>query len=351
VIPPSRIWAPLLAGVSMLVEQVQQPVFRGRIETVAVPVSVFDTQGELVTELKREDFTVLDNGRPQAITTFSSGLQPLRAVAFVDVSASMMPSINLAQLAAEQFVIRLNPDDKAKVGRFSDRIEISPEFTADRDRLLTWIRRDLPFSNPTRLLDAIDAGITELLLETGRRVVVVFTDGCDTASDMRWPKLLNRIRAEDVMVYAVIFKPHIIVTAPPERSLSFGSARRMPGRSSSPPLACTLHHHLELSNASSPKDFLNIDDPRWTRGAGLLTELASETGAGRLQLTSSDDVNSLFTSVMRELHYLYLLGFTAQTLDGKVHDLTVRVKNPKLVVRARQHFLARLPDGVDPAHR
>ena len=341
--PPLRILGPLLAGLSMLMQQTQQPVFRGRTETVAVPVTVFDPDGGLVTELAREDFTVFDNGREQTITTFSSGLQPIRAVALVDVSASMMSAIDLALLAAEQFVIRLNPDDKAKVGRFSDRIELSPEFTSDRDGLLKWLRRDLPFSNPTRLLDAIDAAITALLPETGRRVVVVFTDGCDTASDTRWPKLLDRIRAEDVMVYTVAFRSNIALKPPPERSISFGSARGMGSRSSRPMLPCTMHHYLELSNATAPKDFLRIDDPTWTRGPALVSQLAAETGGGRLQLTPSDEVNSLFTSVLRELHYMYLLGFTPQAYDGKLHKLTVRVKDKALVARAREHYLAPLP--------
>ena len=62
----------------------QQPVFRGRIETVAVPVTVFDPEDSLVTDLTRDDFTVLDNGKKQDITTFSSGLQPIRAVALTE---------------------------------------------------------------------------------------------------------------------------------------------------------------------------------------------------------------------------------------------------------------------------
>jgi VWFA-related protein len=348
VIPPFRLVAPLLAGVAVLVQQAQQPVFRGRTETVAVPVTVFDPDGGLVTGLAREDFTVFDNGRAQALTAFSSGLQPIRAVALVDVSASMMSAIDLALLAAEQFVIRLNADDRAKVGMFSARVELAPEFTSDRDRLLKWLRRDLPFSNPTRLLDAIDAGITELLPEAGRRVVVVFTDGCDTASDVRWPKLLDRIRTEDVMVYIVAFRTHIALKPPAERSIGFGSARGMGRRSSGPALPCAIHHQLELSNATPPREFLRIDDAAWTRGPALMTQLAAETGGGRLQLTSSDDVNSLFTSVLRELHYLYLLGFTPQVLDGKVHNLAVRVKDKSLIVRTREHYLAPAAPDVRP---
>lgn len=354
-----RVHPPLLVcllaiGVLLRAQEPQQPVFRGRLEAVAVPVTVFDPEGELVTELTRDDFTVLDNGRKQDITTFSSGLQPIRAFVIVDISASMMPVIDLALAGAEQFIDRLRPDDKARAGVFSVKTWLSPGFTADRDGLVNWLHHDLPFNNPTKLLDAIDQGVTELAAESGRRVVMVFTDGCDTASSTTWPALLGHIRAEDVMVYAVMFRPHLNVVPPPQHTLSFGSAARArPGQMSGPLPPCTLHHWLELSNASPPKDFLKVDDPRWVHGPSLIDSLAAETGGGRVFLTSAEDSNRLFTAILKELHYMYLLGFAPQKRDGKVHELTVHVKDPKLVVRARQYYVAPVRDsgGQDVPHR
>src|SRR5512134_3569223 len=87
----------------------QQPVFRGGLTTVAVPTAVFDEEGGIVTHLTRDDFLLFDNGRPQEITNFTSGLQPVTAVALVDTSASMATVLDLARSAAEQFVIRLWP--------------------------------------------------------------------------------------------------------------------------------------------------------------------------------------------------------------------------------------------------
>lgn len=322
------------------------PVFRGRVETVAVPVTVFDPENTLITSLTRDDFAVFDNDKRQEITQFSSGLQPIRAVVLVDSSASMMPVIDLALTAAEQFVIRLQPEDKAKAGLFNARVSLNSEFTSNRDTLLKWLRREVPFSNPTKLLDAVNEGVTQLSTEDGRRVVIVFTDGCDTASETSWSKLLTRIYAEDTMVYAITFRPNIVLRAPPQQTLSFGSAASMYGgqnRSNGPVPPCTLHHWLELPSGTPVKDFLKVDDPRWTRGPQLVTQLASETGGGRIVLTPALEVNSLFTAIMNELHYLYLLGFTPQTADGKVHEITVRVNDRKLVVRARQHYLAPPP--------
>jgi VWFA-related protein len=353
-VPPLRAWT--LISVLLLApvaarhqeqqqpQQGQQPVFRGRMEAVAVPVTVVDTEGTLVTSLTRDDFLLFDDGKRQEIETFSSGLHPITAVALVDVSASMMGAIDEALMAAEQFVVRLRPGDSARVGHFSERVELTPEFSGDRDAMLKMLRQDLPFSNPTKLFDAISTGVTEVSRESGRRVVVVFTDGCDTASETTWPAMLHRIYESDVLVYAMMFRPPIVVNAPPQRSMSFGSPTYGRRSGSAPPAGpCTLHHHLELKPAVRPVDFLRVNDPRWTRGAQLVTALTANTGGRALPIAPADDVNTLFTSLMKELHYLYLLGFSPRTLDGKVHELTVRVKDPTLVVRARRHYVAPPP--------
>jgi hypothetical protein len=116
-----------------------------------------------------------------------------------------------------------------------------------------------------------------------------------------------------------------------------------PTRSNEPPPMCTLHSFLELKTGTPLADFFKLDDPRFVRGQQLVQQLASDTGGGRLQLTPSDEINTVFTTVMNELHYLYLLGFTPQRLDGKIHELTVKVKDPMLQIRARRHYLAPPP--------
>jgi VWFA-related protein len=330
-------------------QEPQQPVFRTRLESVAVPVSVFDPDGDLVTKLTRDDFTLFDNGQRMTVTTFSSGLQPLSAVALVDISASMMPAIDEAMSAAEQFIIRMRPGDRARVGFFSSRTWMYPEFTENRDALLSWLHHDLPFNNPTKIFDAVDEAIGRLLPEQGRRVVMLFTDGCDTASATGWSRMLARSRAEDVMVYAIMFHPRLIVKPPEQQTMSFGYQGAGPSgmRDSRQGMGpCTLHHFLELKSGTPLKDSWKADDPRWTQGPALIDQLASETGGGRIHVLPDEEMNRLFTAIMNELHYSYLLSFTPPSLDGKVHEITVRVNDNKLVVRARQHYLAPQPPGV-----
>ena len=117
----------------------------------------------------------------------------------------MTLNLDLVKAAAEQFVIRLLPEDRAKVGAFNDKIQILPkdDFTNDRDQLIRILKNDLDFGYPTRLFDAVDESISAMRGIDGRRVVITFTDGDDTASRLGRGDVLERARIEGVMVYGV----------------------------------------------------------------------------------------------------------------------------------------------------
>ena len=184
----------------------QQPVFRTGVETVAIYATVLDQYDELVKNLTPADFEILDDGKPQEVTIFEAGLQPITAILMIDTSESMALNVELARYAAEQFVIRMLPGDKVRVGSFSDAITISPEFTSDRDLLLNDIRERLHIGNPTRLWDAVDQTMTDLAPLGGRRILVLFTDGDDTYSKRAAVTVLDRARSDELMVYTVQFR-------------------------------------------------------------------------------------------------------------------------------------------------
>ena len=169
----------VLAGVAAFA---QQATFKAGTSVVGVLSTVIDAQGRLIPDLEQEQFTILDNGKPQEISFFQDETQPFTIVVMLDFSASMTANLNLLKAATEQFILRMLPDDKGQVGAFSDRIEFSGKFTNDRDDLISALK-DLQFGNPTRLYDAIDASIDMLEGATSRRkIVLIFTDGDDTAS-------------------------------------------------------------------------------------------------------------------------------------------------------------------------
>ena len=305
----------------------QQSVFRVARTTVAVPASVFDEGGNVVRDLTRDEFAIFDNGVPQEVVNFASGNEPFTAVVLVDTSASMILDLDTARAAAEQFVIRMRPDDLAMVGSFSDRVFVSGRFTNDRDALLKSLRDDLHIGNPTRLFDAVHEAFGQLARATGRRVVMLFTDGCDSASQQDLDSLLRRIRTEEYMVYSV--------QLPFRRSRAIRPGQRCQG------CACDLE--LDLANQSGIR-YSNLNDARRNLSGGyILQRLATETGGGVALLGPTTDVNSTATWIASELHHQYLLGFVPPKFDGKNHELEVRVKRPNLIVRARRTYLAPPP--------
>jgi Ca-activated chloride channel family protein len=272
----------------------QTPIFRAATRIVPVLTTVTDSQGRLVPSLEKEDFTVLDNGKPVELSLFLNETQPFTAVVMLDFSASMTANLDRLKSATEQFLIRLLPEDKAQVGAFSDKIQFSGHFTNDRDDLIGALR-DLQFGNPTRLYDAIDSSIAELEPVPGRKVVVVFTDGDDTASRRNQGDALQRAREKETMIYAIGLESEFMVA---------------PGR---------------------------VQRTRPDRG---LRKLADETGGGYFELKKTDELGPTFTRVAQELHALYTIGFTPAVMDNKEHKLEVRVKQAGMIARARKSYVA-----------
>jgi Ca-activated chloride channel family protein len=271
----------------------QEPTFKSGTRVVPVIATVTDATGRLVPHLEKEEFTILDNGKPQEISFFQSEVQPFTAVVMLDKSASMTAHLKLLDAAAEQFLLRMLPADKAQVGAFSDKIQMSGEFTSDRDDLIGALN-DLQFGNPTRLYDAINESMAALRNVEGRKVVLVFSDGEDSASRLGLGDVLDRARQEEVMVYAI---------------------------------------GLEV-------DYFDGVRQRHSRPDRGLKKLADETGGGYFELKKSDELAPTFTRVAQELHSQYTMGFTPATLDGKEHKLLLKMRDPRMVSRARKSYIA-----------
>src|SRR3984893_4149609 len=178
------------ASVALLAQQPPGPTFKSGTQVVSLFVTVADAQKRLVPGLAQEDFDVFDNDKSQPIIYFDNSVLPITVVVMLDTSGSMTLTIDLLKQAAEQFLIRLLPDDKARVGAFNDKIQFSSRFTSDRDELVSDVK-NLDYGNGTRLWDAVDASLEELKGIDGRRVVLVFTDGDDTASSIGLGKVVE----------------------------------------------------------------------------------------------------------------------------------------------------------------
>ena len=196
--PLTTLLATALLVVVAAAQQPQTPIFRSGTEIVDLYVTATDKNGRLVPNLAQEDFVILDEEEAQEIVLFENEVRPITVVVMLDTSASMTPSLELLMAGAEQFLIRMLPEDRAKVGAFNDKIQILPsQFIGDRDALIRQLDQ-LQFGNPTRLYDAVGASIDELQGVEGRKVVLVFTDGADTQHAIGWRDVLDKARAAEV---------------------------------------------------------------------------------------------------------------------------------------------------------
>src|SRR5476651_576619 len=197
------------AGVVLAAPQAQPPTFVAGTRTVAVYATVTNARGRLMTELTRDDFTIDDNGKKQTLTLFANEIQPITMIMLLDRSGSMKPNLELEEQAAEAFVRAMLPADKARIGSFAKHIQIDPDdFTSDHDKLINILRNDLQSDGPTPLWNAVDRAIDKLLIEQGRRVILVFTDGVDEPMDFSdhhksLKDVMKRAEEENVMVYAI----------------------------------------------------------------------------------------------------------------------------------------------------
>jgi Ca-activated chloride channel homolog len=290
-----RIAPVLLTAVALTASLAAQQKIKVATNSVPVYVTVTDPEKRLVPDLAQEDFEVLDNTKLQTINVFENKPVPITTIVMIDTSGSMTGNLEFVKQGVEQFLLRLLPDDKAQVGEFSDKIKFHPgEFIDNRDRLIYLLKNDLDFGYPTRLWDASDESLARLEPMPGRKVLVLFTDGDDTASKTGLSKVMDRAREKDIMVYGVGF--------------------------------VSEYFNGQQHVRSSPD-----------RG---LKKLAEDTGGGYFELKRSADLNETFTRVAQELHSQYVLGFSPEALDGKIHKLDVRVKRAGMTTRARKTYVA-----------
>ena len=277
----------------------QEPMFRSGTELVDLYVTVTDDDGRLVPNLLRDDFSIFDDRQPQEIALFENTVRPITVVVMLDTSASTTNVMDRIMAGAEQFLIRMLPDDRGRVGAFNDKVEIKPaEFIGDRDNLIDALDL-LDFGNSTRLYDAVAESLDALQGVDGRKVILVLTDGDDTDSAVGWKDVLERAVAEEIMIYSI---------------------------------------GLEV-------EYFNGVRHVRTRPDGNFKKLAEETGGGYFELRETDQLGPTFTRVAQELHSQYVLGFSPTLRDGKTHTLQVRVRGRGMKARARRSYVA--PSGAE----
>jgi VWFA-related protein len=271
-------------------------VVEADVQMVAVTAVVFDKGGHFVRGLTPKDIQVLEDGVPQEVTIFREARGgeeqiPLSVALVLDTSGSMKESLTFLQEAATSFVYKFDEVDQTLVVSFNETIKGSSDFSDDLDRAERFIN-GLQAWGGTSLYDAIDYSLLRIKDRSGRKAVVVFSDGADTTSALDSKAVIERAKAVEATIYGIAFKGN-------NPGLGGGSAK------------------------------------------GLLTKLADETGGEVYSPDKVGDLRKVFSAIADELRNHYLLAYApAREADNSWRKLDVKIARPGVEVRVRKGYVA-----------
>ena len=290
----SLVAATVVAAPAQLPWAQKPPVFRTSVTTVSVYATVRDRDDRFAPDLTRDDFEVRVAGRPQEIVVFSAESQPITVCLLLDMSGSVVHRLLRLREGSLHFIKALMPVDRARIGTFGAEIFISPLLTNDQAALERVLREELWPGGMTPLWGALGAAVDSLAGESGRRVVLIITDGAAAGELPGYPaqfgSVANRVIDGGFVVYSIGIR----------------------------------------SNAASSDD-------------RDLTYLVDRSGGARFVLSDDANLEQTFTRVADELRRQYLIGFVPHAgLTGR-QQLDLRVKRPGHRAQVRREFTVEAP--------
>lgn len=272
------------------------------IEVINLAVSVTDIQNRYVTDLKKPDFAVFEDGIKQDLSLFTQENLPISLSLLIDGSASMSDKLPFVQGAAMRFVKTLRPQDNAQIVQFNDRISTLQEFTADHELLDGAIKKTAA-GGPTALHNAIYVALKELnkLKKAGelrRLAIILLTDGEDTSSLITDEQVMELAKKTEISIYAISIREN----RPQDRErLSFSQA---------------VH---------------------------LLTVLSRDTGGQVHFPNSPSELDSIYDRIAEELRTQYNIGYVSSNprRDGKWRRIVVRTpERTNVLIRHKLGYYA-----------
>ena len=307
-----------------------------RIDTnlVTVPVSVLDRQGRLIGDLRREQFKVFDNDVEQQIVHFEPTEKPFTVALMLDTSGSTVFHLSEIKEAAIAFAKQLRPQDRVLVVTFDRLVIVLTEATGDLKVITEVIDRNAVTGFSTRLYDAVDLVITKRLNKIpGRKAIVLFTDGVDTASyNATYKTTLREVDEQEILIYPIQYDTSDFI--PVNQTEITIAARRTPG-------------DLSTTIESGPTSLLKMPGtftPDYKLAGQYLQQLAEKTGARLYQANDPKQLAQAFSKIAEELRSQYSLGYYPQTAlkSGERRLIKVRVDQSNVAVRARESYMRRV---------
>lgn len=321
-------------------------VVRVNTTLVTIPVSIVDRDGRFIPNLRKEDFRIFEDGVEQQVAYFATVDKPFTVALVLDTSGSTRFKIEDMQDAAIAFLDELRPEDSVLVVSFDGEIRVQAEATNDRNTLRNAIRRTRT-GGSTKLYDAVDFVIKQRLNRiSGRKAIVLFTDGVDTDSKRAsYDSTVRDAEELDASIYPIQYDTY-------DANQGGGGGGSWPGAGGRPsirigPITIPIGPPGGVGGGGGGGGG-GSSRGEYQRAGAYLRDLAAKSG-GRLQ--QANDVRYLsyaFTTIAEELRRQYSLGYypKRQTQESARRQIKVRVNRPNLAVRARDSYIYKPSNGA-----
>jgi Ca-activated chloride channel homolog len=275
--------------------QIPQATIKASVELVNVIFAATDRNGKTISGLKAEDFQVFEDKKPQTIDYFNDWTKgseiPLTIALLIDTSRSVKSKLDYEKQAAAEFFRNVLRRDKdlALIIQFDADVNLVQDFTQDPNRLTSALSK-LEAGTSTALYDAVYLAVNEKLkVETGRKVILIITDGSDTSSKIREKEAIEVSQRNDVLIYGIGVRDE------------FGES------------------------------------------FGVLRKFADQTGGGFFSPAARlSELRDSFRAIGEDLQGQYSLAYrsTNEKRDGGFRGIELRCKVPGVSIRARKGYYA-----------
>jgi Ca-activated chloride channel homolog len=303
-----RSAAGLTVIAAALTAAAQVPTIRVDVRLVRLLATVKDNSGTSIGNLRKDDFTVLDNGVPQDIAVFEHHTeQPLSVALLVDTSGSTAKDFKYQAESVTRFLRSLfregNPKDAVKLYSFNWQVQEHGGFTRKSEQLEKQVR-GMKSEAGTSMYDAIWLASDDLDEREGRRVMVIITDGADTVSTKKYRDAVEALHKSDAVLYAILVMP------------------------------------------------ITNDAGRNIGGENALTTMTASTGGRMFMPSLGADLNEAFDEILRDLRTQYLIGYYPRDIKptkDPFHRIEIRVGRAGLRVVTRTGYYGEFTDADRPS--
>jgi Ca-activated chloride channel homolog len=296
----------------------QLPGFQIQVESalVAVPVIVSDSQERFMPGLKADDFKLFHDGAPEKISLFLTSDEPFKIALVLDSSMSTTTVLGKIKKAARRFLLQMRPNDLAMIVSFDSEVRVLCPLSSDLRELEKAIETAETRSSGTKLRDAILQIQNRFRPFSGRKAIVLLTDGDDHGSVVKAPELRDAVLSSGTLIYSIFY------------SIDYRELMRELG---APPRMPSTSRKVQETNAIWAEQ---------ERKSALYLQELSELSAGRFYRSKITEFDQAFKQISDELHSQYLIGFypDKSKLDGNLHSLSVQVNLPGVTVRSRPNY-------------